>query len=76
MTRQYIDCREVPGTSGCTLALSADSAPELEEAAVQHAVAVHGEADTPALRAHIRQGMHEGTPPLAAPAQQPPAAPH
>lgn len=76
MTRQYIDCREIPGTTRCTVALSADNATELEEAAVQHAIAVHGESDTPELRAHIRQGMHEGTPPLAAPTAQQPAAPH
>lgn len=76
MTRQYIDCREIPSASGCTVALSADSAAELEEAAVQHAIAVHGESDTPELRSHIRQGMHEGTPPLSAPAPQQPAAPH
>lgn len=70
MTRQYIDCREMPSASGCTLAMSADSGPELEEAAVRHAVAVHGETDTPELRAQIRQGMHEGTPPLSPPAAQ------
>ncbi|HEX5361388.1 MAG TPA: DUF1059 domain-containing protein [Fluviicoccus sp.] len=74
MTRQYIDCREMPSTSGCTLAMSADSGTELEEAAVRHAVAVHGETDTPELRAMIRQGMHEGTPPLSAPSPQRPAA--
>lgn len=75
MSRHYIDCREMPGDTGCTLALSADSAPELEEAAVQHSIAVHGETDSPQLRSQIRQGMHEGTPPLAAPTQQP-SAPH
>lgn len=76
MSRHYIDCREMPSATGCTLALSADSAPELEEAAVQHAIAVHGETDTPQLRGMIRQGMHEGTPPLAAPTPQSPSAPH
>lgn len=74
MTRQYIDCREMPSASGCTLAMSADSGPELEEAAVRHAIAVHGETDTPELRAMIRQGMHEGTPPLSTPSPQRPAA--
>lgn len=76
MARKYIDCREMPSTTGCTVALSADSEEELENAACQHAVAVHGEADTPELRAMIRQSMHEGTAPLAAPAPQRPAAPH
>lgn len=76
MSRHYVDCREMPSASGCTLALSADSATELEEAAVQHAIAVHGETDSPQLRGLIRQGMHEGTPPLAAPTPQRPAASH
>lgn len=76
MTRQYIDCREMPSASGCTLALSADSARELEDAAVQHAVAVHGETDSPELRDMIRKGMHTGTPPLAPPAAQASARAH
>lgn len=70
MARHYVDCRELPSENGCTLALSADSPHELEDAAVQHAVAVHGEADSPELRALIRKGMHVGTPPLAAPSPQ------
>lgn len=58
MGRHYIDCREVP-----TLALSADTEDELESAAAQHAVAVHGHQDTPELRAEIRKAMHAGNPP-------------
>ncbi|MDB5447728.1 MAG: hypothetical protein JWQ97_3045 [Phenylobacterium sp.] len=61
--RKYIDCREVPSESSCTIAISADDEPELLEAAVQHAVAVHKHSDTPELRAMIRQGIHEGQPP-------------
>ncbi|HET8729723.1 MAG TPA: DUF1059 domain-containing protein [Moraxellaceae bacterium] len=64
MSRKYIDCREHPGTVACTVALSADSVDELVEAACQHAVAVHGETDSPELRKMIRQAIHEGTPPL------------
>jgi predicted small metal-binding protein len=60
--RKYIDCREVPSESGCTIAISADNETELLEAAVQHAVAVHKHADTPELRAMIKQAMHEGQP--------------
>jgi predicted small metal-binding protein len=60
--RKYIDCREVPSETGCTVAISADSETELLEAAVQHAVAVHKHQDTPELRAMIRQAMHEGEP--------------
>ena len=61
--RKYIDCREVPSDSKCTIAISADNERELLEAAVQHAVAVHKHSDTPELRAMIRQGIHEGQPP-------------
>ena len=53
MTRYSIDCREMPSESGCTVAISADSKKELVDAAVQHAVAVHGHQDTPQLREQI-----------------------
>ena len=61
--RKYIDCREVPSESNCTIAISADDESELLEAAVQHAVAVHQHRDSPELRAMIKQGIHEGQPP-------------
>ena len=60
--RKYIDCREVPSESGCTVAISADDEAELLEAAVQHAVTVHHHPDTPELRTMIKQAMHEGAP--------------
>jgi hypothetical protein len=60
--RKYIDCREFPSESHCTIAISADSEDELVEAAVQHAVAVHHHDDTPELRAMLKQGIHEGQP--------------
>ena len=63
MDRQYIDCREFPSESHCTVAISADSAGELVEAAVQHAVAVHGHVDTPELRQQIASAIKQGTPP-------------
>jgi predicted small metal-binding protein len=53
MTRYSIDCREYPSDSNCTVEISADSKKELVDAAVQHAVAVHGHQDTPALREQI-----------------------
>lgn len=62
MARKYIDCREFPSDSKCTIAISADDADELVEAAVQHAIAVHHEKDSPAFRAEIRKAMHEGSP--------------
>jgi len=60
--RKYIDCREVPSESHCTVAISADTESELLEAAVQHATTVHRHQDTPELRAMIKQAIHEGQP--------------
>jgi predicted small metal-binding protein len=62
MARKYIDCREYPSEMNCTLAISADSEDELLEAAVQHAVAVHGHRDEPAFRQQLRQIMKTGAP--------------
>ena len=64
MSRQYIDCREYPSAMNCSVALSADSEKELLEAAVQHAVAVHGHADSPDLRKQLASMFKPGTPPL------------
>jgi predicted small metal-binding protein len=47
MARMMIDCREYPSEMNCTIAISADSKQELINAAVQHAVAVHGHTDYP-----------------------------
>jgi predicted small metal-binding protein len=73
MSRKYIDCREFPSESNCSVAMSADSDRELLEAAVQHAVSVHGHEDTPALRSELQQLFKEGSPPLERP-MMPPAA--
>ncbi|MEO6005009.1 MAG: DUF1059 domain-containing protein [Opitutus sp.] len=67
MNRKYIDCREYPGDIKCTLALSADTDDELLEAAVRHAVDVHGLEDSPDLRKELRTLFKNGTPPVAAP---------
>jgi len=64
MSRQYIDCREFPSTTNCTVALAADDEKELLEAAVQHAVAVHGHTDSPELRKQLTSLFKPGTPPL------------
>ena len=53
MTRHSIDCREHPSESNCSVAISADSKKELLDAAVQHAVAVHGHQDSSQLREQI-----------------------
>lgn len=63
MTRRYIDCRNFPSEMNCSVAISADSEKELMEAAVQHAVAVHGHKDSPELREQVKKSMQEGNPP-------------
>ena len=66
MARKYIDCREFPSEMNCTIAISADSEEELLEAAVQHAVAVHGHDDSPEFRNQLRGIFKEGASPLKA----------
>ena len=62
MDRKFIDCREYPSDSHCTVAISADSEDELVSAAAQHAVQVHGHEDGPELRAQLRQIVQSGMP--------------
>jgi len=62
MSRKYIDCREYPSESGCTVAISADSRDEVVAAAAQHAVQVHGHQDSPELRQQLTQMVREGVP--------------
>ncbi|WP_328926472.1 DUF1059 domain-containing protein [Streptomyces sp. NBC_00190] len=51
--RKVMDCREYPSEVGCTLTIAGEE-DEVMGAAVQHAVAVHGEADTPEFRDTLR----------------------
>jgi predicted small metal-binding protein len=67
MSRKYIDCRDYPSDINCSIALSADSDAELLEAAVQHAVAVHGFQDNAEFRQELKSMFKEGTPPIAVP---------
>ena len=53
MARMIVDCRECPSEMNCTVAISADTEKELVDAAVQHAVAVHGHHDSPQLRQEL-----------------------
>jgi predicted small metal-binding protein len=62
MDRKYIDCREYPSESKCTVAISADGEDELVEAAVHHAIQVHGHTDTPEFRQQLRQAIKSGAP--------------
>jgi predicted small metal-binding protein len=45
--------RNYPSEKNCTVAISADTEKELLDAAVQHAVAVHGHHDSPQLRQEL-----------------------
>jgi len=66
MGRKFIDCRDYPSEMNCSIAISADNEKELIEAAMQHAVAVHGHQDTPEFRNNLRQAIKDGTPPVNA----------
>ena len=59
MSRVSIDCRKYPSEKNCTVSISADSRKELMDAAVQHAVTVHGHKDSPELRQQIDGMMQE-----------------
>ncbi|MGZ5182201.1 MAG: DUF1059 domain-containing protein [Ramlibacter sp.] len=71
MDRLYIDCREFPSETNCSVAIAADNERELVDAAVQHAVAVHGHTDTPEFRQQLATAIKHGTPPVEAPVQRP-----
>jgi hypothetical protein len=62
--RKMIDCRKAPSEMGCTLTI-AGTEQEVLDAAVAHAVAVHGHDDTPELREEIRGGLEDAEPALA-----------
>ena len=63
MARKYIDCREFPSDTKCSVTIAADSEQELMDVAVQHAVSVHHHQETPELRQQLKQVMHEGQAP-------------
>ena len=67
MTRYRVDCRESPNEKGCTLAISGEEN-ELLDAAVQHAVSVHGHKNSPELREMIRSQLKPENPPEWTPA--------
>lgn len=62
MARKFVDCREHPSESNCTIVISADSEDEVVEAASQHAIAVHKHEDSPELRTMLRSAVKEGMP--------------
>jgi len=60
MTRKYIDCRDHPDDTGCTLYLSGEEN-EVLQAVAEHAASVHGMPDTPELREQFRSMLKEET---------------
>jgi predicted small metal-binding protein len=60
MARMYIDCRQYPSDTNCSVSIAADTKKELIEAAAQHAVAVHGHKDGPELREQISKMIKSG----------------
>jgi len=63
MTRKFIDCREMPSQTKCTLTIAGEE-DEVVRAVVLHAVDVHGHKDTPEFRNELRRSLKDGRPPL------------
>lgn len=65
MTRKYVDCRESPSESGCTLAIVGE-AEEVVATAVAHMKSVHGHTDPDAeLAEHVRAELKDAPGALA-----------
>ncbi|HEV8136630.1 MAG TPA: DUF1059 domain-containing protein [Pyrinomonadaceae bacterium] len=56
--RRAIDCRDYPSETNCSLKISGTE-DEVLDAAAQHAISVHGHADTPELRSELRQCLKD-----------------
>jgi predicted small metal-binding protein len=69
MGRRFLDCRAIPSKMSCSITIIADTEAEILDAAVQHAVAVHGHQDTPELRNQLRGAIRDGMPSEVAPSQ-------
>jgi Protein of unknown function (DUF1059) len=52
MSRVMADCRRFPSDSNCSLVIIGEQE-EVERAAAEHAISVHGHPDTPELRADV-----------------------
>ncbi len=61
MGRKVADCRDFPSESGCTLTISGEL-DEVVSAATQHAVSVHGHADTEEVRTWLRDNLKDEVP--------------
>jgi predicted small metal-binding protein len=56
--RKSIDCRDYPSEKNCSLKISGTEE-EVLDAAVHHAVAVHGHENTPELRGQIKSMLKD-----------------
>lgn len=65
MTRQYVDCRDVPSESGCTLAIVGD-ADEVISTAIAHMKSVHGHDAPDAELAEMVRGELKDAPEVLA----------
>ncbi|HEY9179972.1 MAG TPA: DUF1059 domain-containing protein [Candidatus Baltobacteraceae bacterium] len=59
MAQQFVFCRDFIDDGDCSVALGADNLEDLVELAVEHAHGWHGEEDSQALRAYIRQNVRD-----------------
>ena len=58
MTRKWIDCRDFPDETGCTVYLSGEE-DHVIYAAAEHAISFHGAEDTPELRDWLRSKLQD-----------------
>ncbi len=58
MGRKMADCRRFESDSDCSLTIIGDEE-EVVRAAVQHAVAVHGHAESPEMREQVRAMLED-----------------
>jgi predicted small metal-binding protein len=56
MSRVMADCRKFPSENNCSLTI-AGTEEEVMRAATEHAISVHGHADTAELRDEIRKSL-------------------
>jgi predicted small metal-binding protein len=58
--RKSIDCRDYPSEKNCSLKMSGTEQ-EVLDAAVQHAVSVHGHKNSPELRDEIKSMLKDAS---------------
>jgi hypothetical protein len=61
MTRKVADCRDFPSETGCTLTIAGTES-EVLDAALHHAITVHGHEDTPEVRDWLRGSLKDEVP--------------